>query len=398
VTVLKVCHVITTLDTGGAELMLARLLPGLREREVDGSVVCLSYLGDVGVALRRDGFDVTPLDVPRGATLSIRPVMALVKALRSARPDVVQSWMYHADLAAGIASIAARNPPVVWGIRQSSLAERDNKPGSLRIARLCARVSGRIPAAIVCGSQAARRSHVDFGYDAARMVVIPNGFDTTRFQPDPAARAAVRAELGIADDAPVIGIVARYDVQKDHGTFFRAADAILHSAPDARFVMCGADVSADNPAFERVLTGAVVASSSFLGLRNDVNRILAAVDVLVCSSRGEGFPNAVGEAMACGVPCVTTDVGDAGDLVGTTGVVVPPERPVELAEAVLRVIAMAPAERRALGAAGRARVLEHYAVGAVVDRYAGLYRAVAKRHRGVATDNSNEVMNVSGER
>jgi len=373
--VAKIAHVITGLDTGGAELMLARLLGPLAREGLDAEVISMTDAGPVARLIAQQGVNVRTIGMRRGAPTPAG-LARLGRALREAQAQLVQTWMYHADLAGGLAARLAGGPPVVWGIRNSTFDPRHTRLMTRLTARACALASRWLPARIVCCSESAMRVHARLGYDAARMLVIPNGFDVERFRPDPDARASVRAALGLPPGAFVIGMVGRLDPQKDHATFFDAVRRL--DRDDTWFVLCGRGVSADEPVLARALeaTGRA-ANFRLLGERDDVPALTAAFDVATSSSAyGEAFPNVVGEAMACAVPCVVTDVGDSAYLVAGTGRVVPARDPGALAAAWRDLLDLAPDERAALGRAARARIAADFALPAVAHRYAELYRGV----------------------
>jgi glycosyltransferase involved in cell wall biosynthesis len=374
---MKVLHIITDLDTGGAEMMLFKLMQGLDRDRFAPMVVSLTDIGAVGERILSLGVPVTSLGMARGCVKS-GDLRRLVNLLREEQPEVVQTWMYHADLLGGLAARLA-GVPVAWGIRQSNLDPAGTKRRTVGVARLCALLSRLVPARIVCGSEAAQRTHVALGYDERRCIVIPNGFDLDAFRPDPTARASVRSELGLAADSALIGLIARFDPQKDHGNFIRAA-ALLHQArPDAHFLLAGEGAASANDTLTSwIETAGLTNHCHLLGRRHDIPRLTAALDVATSSSFGEGFPNVVGEAMACGVPCVVTDVGDSAIIVGETSMVVPPRNAEALASAWLAVLSLTPEARQELGAAARSRVERHYGLAAVVRQYQTLYMDLAR--------------------
>jgi glycosyltransferase involved in cell wall biosynthesis len=205
-------------------------------------------------------------------------------------------------------------------------------------------------------------------------VFIPNGFDLAEFAPRPEARDDVRAELGVARDTLLVGLVARYNAMKDHATFFEAVARLRRDRPHVHFVLVGRLVERTNveiaATIDRLGIWPVV---HLLGERNDVPRLTAALDVATCSSYSEGFPNAVGEAMACGVPCVSTEVGDCRAIVGETGIIVPPRDPAALAAGWRCLLDRSAEDRRSLGRVARARVTEHFDIGRVARQYEALY-------------------------
>jgi glycosyltransferase involved in cell wall biosynthesis len=305
-------------------------------------------------------------------------VLRLRRMLRANRCDVVQSWMYHANLMAAMAGWGD-DVPVVWNIRHSLHALEHEKRSTRWVIRAGARLSRR-PARIIFNAAVSRTQHVAFGYDDRRSVVIPNGFDTREFAPRPVERARVRAELGIAPDALAIGLVARVHPMKDHANFLRAAQRFSASHPRSVFVLVGDGADARNPTLGALIDGLGLREHVRLcGRRVDVAAVDNALDIAASASAwGEAFPNATAEAMACGVPCVVTDVGDAPAIVDDTGVVVPPRDAAALAAAWARLAELDPEARRALGLRARRRVVDQYAIDAGARRYADLYRTVTR--------------------
>jgi glycosyltransferase involved in cell wall biosynthesis len=373
----RVLHVISGLDVGGAQTMLAKLLRSTASR-TEARVVSLTGDGPAADSIRALGVEVVSLEMRRGVP-DPRGIVALAREMRRFRPDVVQTWMYHADLVGGLASLMAGRPPVIWGIRNADLDEDTARWTTRQTLRVCALLSGALPARIVSCSERARDFHVARGYRADKMVVIPNGFDLDDFRPDAAARAAVRRELALAPGAPVVGMVARYHPMKDFETFARAAGLASRDLPGLRFVLCGEGVTPDNVELTGWLGRAgVLERTALLGRREDVRRILVALDLFTLSSASEGFPNALGEAMACGVPCVVTDAGDARWIVGEAGRVVPVRSPEALA-AAWRGVLEDEAERARAGERARKRVASLFSVSAVAAKFTELYPAVLRR-------------------
>jgi glycosyltransferase involved in cell wall biosynthesis len=372
---MRVMHVITALNFGGAEEMLHRLLEA-SDPELSHEVVCLTELGPVGRRIQQLGVKTHALGMPRVRFPSPLRMLRLVGLIRDFRPDVVQTWMYHADLLGGVAAKLAGGAKIFWGLHNSTLHPRTTRRTTWWTVAACARLSHVVPDGIVSVSRAARDLHVALGYAGPKFVLIPNGFDLTRFRPDPAARSAVREELGVDPGAVVIGLSARVDPQKDHATFVRAAALLARRRPDVRFLLCGDGATAENrDLVQAIAERRLLERFLLLGRRTDVPRILSAIDIGTLSSAyGEAFPLAIGEAMACGAPCVVTDVGDCADLVGDTGRVVPPRDPDALAQAWEALVSLGEDGRRRLGFAARERIAARFSLPRIVAEYAGLYR------------------------
>lgn len=372
---LAVTHVITSLDVGGAETALLRLLRAMAPSSAFRStVLCIAPEGPLASEIRDLDVSVWSLGVQRWAQLP-GAFLRLRRLLAELRPDVVQTWMYHADLLGGLAARTTVAAPVIWNIRMSDHDPRGFRRSTLALIRMNAVVSRWLADRIVCVSSAARDVHLGLGYDPSKIDVIPNGVPLT--SPDRDARSAIRMELGIPQDALLVGRIARYHPMKDHRTLIEAIRIVTRECPDVFWLLCGAGVDEDNPELAGWLEAAGIGDRVRLaGLRQDIPRIHAGLD-LACSSSayGEGFPNVIAEAMATGVPAVVTDVGDSALLVGETGIVVPPRDPAALAQGILRLLADADLRRR-LGDAARARVDDTFSLRQMAERYADLYRAV----------------------
>jgi glycosyltransferase involved in cell wall biosynthesis len=293
--------------------------------------------------------------------------------------------MYHSDLAGGFAAkLALIQAPVLWNIRQSTFDVNYSRPRTMRLAQLCAALSAHLPYRIICCSNVARRVHVAMGFDDSKIEVIPNGFDPNVFRPDPDARVGLRAELGLPADTTLIGMMARSDPQKDHENFVAAAARLHARLPNVHFVLCGDEIHSANAALMGWIDRAGLrAVCHLLGERSDVPQITAALDLATLSSAfGEGFPNVLGEAMACEVPCVATDVGDSAHVIGDAGRVVPARDPDALASAWGDMLTAGHVALRALGQRGRQRIVQYFSIAGVARMYEATWQsAVASTRR-----------------
>lgn len=378
---LHILHVITGLGQGGAESVLYRLATA-SSQSVTHTVVSLTDGGIYAERLRVAGVDVRTLGMSRGR-FSIGGFLTLRRLIKERQPDVVQTWMYHSDLLGGLAARSAGVKAISWGIRNSGAFLEKSSRSARIVLRLCARLSRRIPAAIVCCAQDAAERHKAVGYDGDRMVVINNGYDLARFSPDPLGRERLRKEWDVPADVPLIGCVARWDPLKDHENLLRAIAALEaeDKAGNMRCALIGRGMTADNQALSAIIEQFGLRSRIILvGPRDDIPAVMNALDVHVLSSRAEGFPNVVAEAMACGTPCVVTQVGDAARIVGDAGWVAPAERPGALAGAIGSALAaVAEYGRNTVGEHGRERVQSEFALDRMVKGYLQVWRKIAGR-------------------
>ncbi len=353
----RVLHVITSLDRGGTEGFLAGLAPKLRARGVEQEIAVMVDGGDHATTLRDAGFVVHELGMSRGVP-DPRGLLRLGRCMRGFEPDVVQGWLYHANLVAALVkSVAAPSAKLIWNIRSVEMDPADYGWSLRLVVKLGAWLSRR-PAAVVFNSDAGRQAHQNLGFAPDRLTVIQNGIDTQKFRPMPDARAAMRASLGLNDATVVAAVIARNDPAKDLPGTIAALDHA--GGVTGVFVGTGTDTL---DAGQHVT----------LGMRRDVPEILSACDMVVLGSKSEGFPNAVAEGMAAGLPAVATDVGDVPLIVGDCGRVVPAEDPMALSAAIAAIAQMSPGERAALGARARAHIEQSFSMDVCVDRFAALY-------------------------
>ena len=376
---MRILHIITGLMTGGAERALYNMLAAGLSAAEDTEVLSLRDEGCYGPRIRDLGISVHALGMQHG--LSAAPaVVRLRRLVIKFKPSIIQGWMYHGNLAANIAeAFSHSNPAVVWNVRHSLYDLTAEKLFTQQIIRGNRCWSTRADS-IIYNSSISCQQHEAFGFDSSHSVVIPNGFDLAQLKPNIEIGAAVRQKLTIPRDSLVVGHVARFHPMKDHVSFLRAAVRVANEIPLARFLLIGRNVSLENPVFAGIIPSELLNRFIFLGERQDVYRLMMAMDVFSSSSSwGEAFPNVLGEAMACGVPCVTTDVGDSADIVADTGIVVPPTDSRALARGMLAMLLKPAEERRALGSTARDRVDARYGLKTVVDQYVRLYNKLLNK-------------------
>jgi len=381
---IRILHIVNDLAIGGSEMMLYKLLSRTNRKRFEPIVISLDGIEKLGPDIRQLGIPVHAMGM-KPSLLGPLSLLRLIRAIRRLKPDLIQGWMYHGNLAAQLAGMFARRPVAVfWNIRQSLSSLDEEKPNTARAIKLGARLS-RWPTKILNNSRMSAAQHNAIGYEAATSVVIPNGFDTDLFAPSEEARRSVRAELGVAQDTFLIGLMGRFHPLKDHATFLRAGALLLRDYPDAQFVLAGKNVDWNNESLRVMVQDlGMVERIHLLGERLDMPRITAALDVASSSSCEEGFPNVIGEAMACGIPCVVTDVSDLPWIVGDSGRVVPPRNPEAMANSWKGVIKIGRQERITLGNSARLRVNEYFSLSSVVAQYEALYEtAVAKSHASI---------------
>lgn len=373
---MKVLHIITDLHTGGAEVMLAKLLEHLQGSEFQSEVVCLGAGGATLERIMQIPIPVHVIGMKRDCSF-VQGLLRVRRTIRSFNPDVIQCWMYHANLIGQLAAACTlQRKAVIWNIRRD-LNNSCEKLTTKAVIVIGGKVSS-MAAAIVYNAHCAKQSHTSrAGYNSQKAVVIPNGFDTQVFKPSTQERTEIRRELGISEEAFLIGSVGRYSPVKNQPMFLRACAIVASVLPDAKFLLLGRDIAQTQPLTELVAELGLEARVLLLNERSDVRRVIAAFDLAVSSSWVEGFSNFLGEAMSCGVPCVATDVGDSRLLIADTGRVVPAGDHQKLAAALIELAQMPSSVRQSSAIEARQRIIEEFSLEGVASRYCRLWESVA---------------------
>lgn len=378
-TALRVLHVITGLGGGGAEGALVRLISGSGSPEAH-VVVSLMDKGVHGERLEAMGTRVVTLGQKPGR-IGLKALRQLRQVVQAVRPDIIQAWMYHANLVATIATVGTRTP-VVWGIRRTPPSWHDLGPTTWFVAKAGALISSLAPAAIVSCGPRATKDHRHFGY-ANKFFTICNGYEAANSSPKSEALCDESTEyFGLPPTTLIVGHAARLHPTKDHSNFLAAMDLVCRDT-DCIALMAGKGVSATEPAFQRLTQPMTSARVAAVGQLSDLATFYQACDVFVLSSRSEGFPNVVAEAMLNGVPCVVTDAGDAAEVVGDTGWVVPTENPGALAAAIRESLTQA-RDKTAWSERGsrcRERIRTTFSVEAMVANYYRSWEKVLEKQK-----------------
>jgi len=372
---MRISFLTRSLRGGGAERQVGVLAAAMHAQGHDVAIVPFYAPGPddappAGVRVRAAGkrgrWDVLPF------------LLRLIRILRSERPDILHSYLPVANLLAALLRPLLPRTRIVWGMRASTM-ELKSYDWLSRLSFAAERRLAGSADLIIANADAVRYDAAARGYPVERIRVVPNGIDVAQFTPDPEGGAALRRSCGIAADAIVIGVVGRLDPMKDHETFFRALALLTARHADLRAILVGEGSAGWSTRLRaRAAECGVADRLAWTGWRQDMRSIYGAMDVLCLPSAfGEGFPNVVGEAMACAVPCVVTDVGDAAAVVGGTGRAAPPRDAAALAAALETLIALPRVERRALGAAARARIIAEYDVARLVTRTVAALEATA---------------------
>jgi len=364
----KILHVITGLNTGGAEAVLFSLVS--EQRDQSPVVISLTSLGNIGKNLIDTGVPVVAL----GLKFYNFPLIIykLYKLIRQHNPTIVQTWLYHADFVGGLSARLARVRFIVWGIRTTELRKDSYLTAILR--KVLALLSYSIPHKIIINSERGMERHIRLGYDTSKMTVVPNGFNIQKANVGSNLIDDLKKTLAINSNDFVIGCVGRLSQVKGQDVFIKSAGVILHSFPNIKFLMVGRGLVYDNPDVMSLIkeTGSTD-NFILLGERPDIPVCLKAMDVFCVPSRSEGFPNTLGEAMLAGLPCVSTDAGDASIIGGEDVCIANVNDFQDLAKKLLEIVNKSDEERQLIGQRLSNRIINEYSLEAMVIRFQDVY-------------------------
>lgn len=373
----RVVFLIRSLNRGGTERQLVelatRLDPALFEVVVltfyTGGAIWDELAAVPGIRLESLG--------KRGRWDNVGFSARLVAWLRRIRPAILHCYLIEPSILGLVLGRLAGVPAIVWGVRASNVDYLHYDLVQWASFKVAARLS-RWADAIIANSEAGRAYYMSQGYSGKRCVVVSNGIDTERFRPSVAARAQARARWEAGVDDVVIGIAARLDPMKGHLTLLAAARSVMRECPNARFVILGSGPAAYAAKLRKAADDYGIAARIVWTNEQPVMAAMYPGFDLACSSSsfGEGFSNAVGEAMACAVPCVVTDVGDSAFIVGDNGYVVPPDDPRALANAIVRMAQMDARSREEMGHEARSRIVQQFGLNKMVQRTQQIYSAL----------------------
>ena len=374
---IKLTHIITGLNTGGAEMMLLKLTKSMNKNLFEITIIVLSSKGILNKEFEKIGIKVNYCNIK-----FLRPfsgLISLYKFLKKSKPDIVQTWLYHSDFLGGIFAFILGVKNIVWNIRGSYLGYRLNKFHTYFIIYINGFLSKFIPKFIVSNSYECINIFSSIGYKRDIFKFIPNGFDTQKFSPNIKLRNNFRKEIKIPNIAKLIGYIARFDPQKNHLGFIKIASIIKSKIPNAYFLLAGKGIDYNNQVLLNWIEKFNLKSSfRLLGSRSDINKINSALDLYLSPSNGEGFPNSIGEAMSCGVPCLATNVGDCKKIINNNNLISEVDDLADFINKTLIALKWNEKEFKKQSFLARQRIKKLYSIERVKDHYEEFYKSLIK--------------------
>jgi glycosyltransferase involved in cell wall biosynthesis len=365
----KIVHIIAGLGSGGAENMLYKLIKYSNNQEYEHEVVSLIDEGTIGHKIIAEGIKLHCININKNNFLA--SIIRLKKICRDC--DLISTWLYHADLIGFIVSKLLLRKKLIWNIRHSNLNSNANKSSTLWVVKFNSLVSKFVDL-ITYNSTEAYNNHLNYGFSKKRNKLIPNGFELDNFVYDHNKRNALRKYFGFDINQKVLITIGRWNIQKDYYTLLEAIDTVKKNGHQFKLIMVGNGLDTDNTELNSIIRKySIEEYVILLGKRSDIPDLLSMADVYVSSSLGESFSNAIGEAMACELTCIVTDVGESKILVGDTGEVVSPGCPSELAESIIKLLKFQNIGRNVNA---RKRILENYEISSIVEKFDSVYKDV----------------------
>ncbi|MHA5067735.1 glycosyltransferase [Cetobacterium somerae] len=367
----RIIHIITGLGNGGAETMLFKLLESMDKNSYELEVISMMDKGITGSKIEKLGIKVHALNMKRG----IPNLNGIIKAINLCKnADIIQSWMYHADLFSFIISKFCKPKKLIWGIRRSNLEWNKNKKSTIIIAKINSILSRYVNKIVSC-SIVATEVHKKIGFDSKKLITIPNGFAIDKFYNIKESKEQLCKEFNITSEKKIFSLVGRWEVLKDHDNCLKALKILSKKREDFILILCGTNITEENQKLlDLIKENNLEEKVLLLGRREDIPKIMSATDVYISSSSGEGFPNVIGEAMACETICVVTDVGDSAYIVGETGEIVPRKNPLLLAKAIEKVLNYSEEEKSIKQKSARQRIIDNFEILNITKKYTNLYK------------------------
>jgi len=373
--VTKSLHIITSLSIGGAETMLLRLIKHKPDLAKSTIVISLTDNGEIGRILESLGASVICLGMHNWSSI-FKALFKLKKVIQNEKPDIIHTWMYHANILGGIAAVIAKNKNIIWSIRRSEFT-RDESLSTYIVMRIGAIFSNVIPKVVVCVAESGLKNHQKYGYKPDNMIVIPNGFDLEQLKPDQVIRKEIRKELNIYDDEVVIGCVGRFHESKGYEILIASSMEVIKLHKKVRYLLIGRDLDQQNTILMEWINNTGFSDHFLLaGEKHNIADYMRAMDIFCLSSITEGFPNVVGEAMASALPCVVTSVGDVQKITGNNAILVQPKNKKLLSKGLCEMLNMDNEKRNRRGLNGRKRIEKEYPIKLACEKHFNLYLSV----------------------
>lgn len=369
---MKILHIITNLNLGGAEVQLYKIVENLKaDHQI--KVISLLSMGDIGGKLIKSGVELSIINFSKKRFFFFS-FLKLCTSISKFKPDIVHTWMYHANLIGGLASKMTKVKNIFWSIHHNDLSIFHNKLSTVIIAKFGAFFSYLIPKKIICVSKDVKIKHISFGYQKKKMVFIPNGIDVLEFSKIVNARHLLFEKYNFTNDTKLIGFPSRFDPIKNHEGFFASIADIRTTNPNInlQIVLCGKNIDLNNDELVTMINKyGLIDCVHLLGIIHNMPLFMSSIDLLVNNSYGESFSLILAEALSCETLCVSTIEGDPESIIQGIGMHVPVGNTPLLSKAIINMIKSDSLEENKTK--GREKIISSYSMEIVMKKYKLLY-------------------------
>ena len=368
---IKVIHIISSLDIGGAEMMLYKLVSNQKKNDVSHYIICLNKSGKLEDRIRKLKIKVYYLNFTSILNF-IKSLNLLTSTVNIIKPNVIMTWLYAADLVGIFLKFRFPNIKLIWNLRCSELKFPYLKLTTYIIIKIL-RLFSSYPNLLIANSYSGLKSHLNLGYKTKNKIVIPNGFDTNHFKPDLILRKKLRLIYNISINDTVIGFIGKTTKIKGIDTFIEASTYAIKMSPNFKFVFIGPNLDGNNlELVNKLKKNKCFENSILLGEQNQINEVILILDFLSLTSLSEGFPNVIGESMSCQIPCVTTDVGDCKKIIGNCGIVTTSFNPKKIASDWYKLYNLTKKDKT-INKNCRKRIKNNYSLTKIVQEYDSIF-------------------------